>query len=651
MAAPTARRRFGPVVALVLPALLSACGAEGIDIAGLAGSSSMQIDVEVYKGPLSKELDVQKSELLAKIYESEDALATLTGQTRIAMCALACFDRRGEERSHKRYPVVKSDRDSVFTPYDRPQVLAPDKKMYRHEDAKAFCARRIHDIEIEASADEQHDVCPVLDVMEFELRALKGRYHLLGLGHIEEVFGALPNDHRECVEIGNQQYLCLDPEARQLSLDSMNNLEDPIEFLSKVVTYAELLRSKSAFVATQQTAIEPKSKRARRAIVNYAQFLADYGNQIGARADAILKQKALFRNRDDPTGRERGTMLARELLANTAYLRDSAPTGYLNLYKFNDASAANTRHEATDRIRLVEQLTADTYWTRINAVFAAGQGDVTMAFIKDDIGNWDLKKFDNRPGQLVDAYKSAGLAVLQEVASAATGTAGIEGAGRLLRFADRINFGGGVASNAQVDAQVERLRQRTTSRLEALKTSEQARHAELTEAIGAATAAAAETEEQLTTLTATAATSRTERDEAAAAARQAREALAALEGERRGLEEARADAQPESTIDEKIATLNDRIALQRTTLETAEALVEVRDQKHALDEAALAATQERLDEQNAALAALMNREAVFLSETARFTRQILDNYLATLEELAEASAAAPAAEPILPVTN
>ena len=44
---------------------------------------------------------------------------------------------------------------------------------------------------------------------------------------------------------------------------------------------------------------------------------------------------------------------------------------------------------------MVEQLIGDTYWAPVNHVFASGQGKVRMAYVKDEIGNWNLKNFDN----------------------------------------------------------------------------------------------------------------------------------------------------------------------------------------------------------------------------------------------------------------
>ena len=157
-------------------------------------------------------------------------------------------------------------------------------------------------------------------------------------------------------------------------------------------------------------------------MANFAQFATEYGNQIGSRADALVKQtQGVGYNPDVP---DSGTDILREQLTASAFLRDSGATGYLNLYDWNKAAANRSFSTRTDRVRLVEHLITDTYWSKVNTVFAAGQGTVRMVFIKDDIGNWNLKNYDNAPGELLDAYKSAGLAAVSavaEIAAKATG--------------------------------------------------------------------------------------------------------------------------------------------------------------------------------------------------------------------------------------
>ena len=90
---------------------------------------------------------------------------------------------------------------------------------------------------------------------------------------------------------------------------------------------------------------------------------------------------------------------------------------------------------------MVEHLVADNYWSHINTVFAAGQGDVSMALVKDDVGNWNLKSFDNSPGKLLEAYKELGLAAVKTTVDLARGREGLSAAMNALNFADQIALG------------------------------------------------------------------------------------------------------------------------------------------------------------------------------------------------------------------
>jgi len=234
---------------------------------------------------------------------------------------------------------------------------------------------------------------------------------------------------------------------------------DPANFRMKVARLAETMRGRARFWATEHAAISPNEGRVRVEMADVTNFLADYGNRLGARADALEKQN-----------NGSATKLAK-LLSTTSFLRDSSTTDYLNLYDWNKASVEREGVTATDRVRLVEQLVADTYWTNINRVFASGQGTVRMAFIKDDIGNWNLKRFENDPTKLVEAYRNAGLAVVEEVANLATNPGGA--GDRLLGFANRIT--GGSTPPADVGAVVTGLHGQAVEQIQAIGDSQQQR--------------------------------------------------------------------------------------------------------------------------------------------------------------------------------
>ena len=248
------------------------------------------------------------------------------------------------------------------------------------------------------------------------------------------------------------------------------NWQKPEENQEKINVYrraakiAQQLRSRAEYWATAHTAIAPDSKRVRIEMADFANFTANYGNQIGARADALLKQS----DWNGSIGRQGGPELARELLANSVFLRDSQPTSYLKLYDWNSAAVFLEGSGATDRVRMVEQLVQDTYWANVNTVFATGRGTFTTALIKDDIGNWNLKNYDNAPGELLEAYKEAGFAAvkaLSDVTRSAIGDGDTEVVGSALEVANRVALGTGTEEADTIRESLDSLTKVTQDRI------------------------------------------------------------------------------------------------------------------------------------------------------------------------------------------
>ena len=185
------------------------------------------------------------------------------------------------------------------------------------------------------------------------------------------------------------------------------NSEDSncLDKLKEIAQFGSRLEHRALYWASENVAIMPSSKRLRIELAHFAQFAKEYGSKMVSRSDALVKQVA----------GKNGSHTDRKQLSNSVYLRDSSPTAYLNLYQWNEAAVTREFATAEERTRMVDQLVADTYWSKINTVFAAGQGDVSMALIKDDIGNWQLKSFDNSPGKLLETYESMALAAVQSV--------------------------------------------------------------------------------------------------------------------------------------------------------------------------------------------------------------------------------------------
>lgn len=376
-------------------------------LAVLDGSSSMRVDVEVYKGPLSKEIDVQAFELAGKIRESRRTFAFLSRSTSNSMALLDC---------------------------------APDSSINNLSVAPR-----------KASA-EQVKNCTLLQEFYIDARTavkkaedLEYMMELNGLGNTEvpgaSGCGTVPDpatqgkSEKESQQEEQSNESCTP--STTVYLDRIKGYQNRFDLLlNQTVSYAEWLRSRAAFWATTHAVVWPEDKRVRIDQVGFTQFAADYGNQIGARADALIKQLR---------GVE-GYRILRDQLASTTFLRDSNQTRFVNLYDWNNATVDNQALEGVDRVRMVEQLTNDTYWAKINSVFAAGQGKVHSVLIKDDIGNWNLKSFDNSPQELLQAYKKVGYAALSTAASLASSGASRIGenlskAQKTLALADQVALG------------------------------------------------------------------------------------------------------------------------------------------------------------------------------------------------------------------
>lgn len=69
---------------------------------------------------------------------------------------------------------------------------------------------------------------------------------------------------------------------------------------------------------------------------------------------------------------------------------------------------------------LVRRIYENQYWETINTVKVAGSGDVQYVLIKDEIGNWHLKKATFDPSKIINAINSISVAAIN-IAAAASG--------------------------------------------------------------------------------------------------------------------------------------------------------------------------------------------------------------------------------------
>ncbi|MBF0341451.1 MAG: hypothetical protein HQL95_10895 [Magnetococcales bacterium] len=193
--------------------------------------------------------------------------------------------------------------------------------------------------------------------------------------------------------------------------DSLNG------YLKKGAATAITLKAISVNITASFLPYITNNDELRVAQVLLAQLASEYGNQIGSRVNALQIQVDC----KEPIDRRK--------LPLSVYLSDSQTTDINNLFVWLKAKAPSEVEawtsgvfgpmDSVSRVRMFERLYGDNYWSRINTVYASGMGKTTIALIRDGVGNWDLKSFDNEPADLVTAYNKVGTSVLGAAASLA----------------------------------------------------------------------------------------------------------------------------------------------------------------------------------------------------------------------------------------
>jgi hypothetical protein len=412
-------------------AIVEVLGLSGCSSGPFSGSAAMRIEVEVYKGPLSEEPETQWAALIADL---DDARKGLIEADNLIRAIIANKDFEGINKplpSQWPLPRVWGDEDSV-------DIDAMEKNVGRALD----------------------DVKKSID--------MKGRREIANKGLDDHaLLGDLCNsvkrvglwdqmDHFDCLIL-----VSLITETRALLQKIDHIRHDPhfeawirsekrgmvsnlgvIEvraFLMRVSELGVSCRDKAFRLAIAGTAGTSMNWKVRVAAVTTMTAAAEYGNQLKSRADALLKQIG-----DEGLDR-------RELPPGVA-LRDSNPTDFIELYRWSDAASYDLIAKyvqgigsVTDRTKILARLFADHFWSKINTVYASGRGKVNMALIKDDVGNWNLKSFDNDPEELLNEYTAFSKASIQKaiaaVSSGNASLAAVTAASQYVALANQNAFG------------------------------------------------------------------------------------------------------------------------------------------------------------------------------------------------------------------
>lgn len=258
--------------------------------------------------------------------------------------------------------------------------------------------------------------------------------------------------------------------ARELERFDRKFLNDLLE---STATLASRLHSSSFYWSSYANFRNLKGNE-RFFITEYTTLASEYSNQISSRTDALQKQ--LVGDSQDSYKNGRGP-LNKEELPLSAYLRDTRPTDFTELYQwqvFSGELGSNpdtySDNDIEMRINAFKHIFDDHFWSNINTVYASGGGDAHMAFIKDEIGNWTLKSFESDPTELVQAYKKLTLAALKAAANAAvtSGTGGISP--ELLATIGKLTSGRTrQAIDPATQAKIDELKKQTITNIEGLK--------------------------------------------------------------------------------------------------------------------------------------------------------------------------------------
>jgi hypothetical protein len=375
----------------------------GCTFLAFSDSSAMRVEVEVYKGPLSLEPEIQLGELYGYLTSAQDGLM----QTADYIAYVVCRD--AAELDNCTQNLSK-----------HPGKLSPDP--LEREDHQYLITLRQQTIQL--ANQLAIPICQLKGTTSLNTCAPHLRTTPLLFKAFESLLATRP-EIKEGIRQDLVNMLTRDFNA-SISMESIplpSQIEETKgsgqyrQGLMEANRVAAAMQAAAFHHATASTAGQSPQHEVRIAITYFIVAMSEYSNQIQARADALLKQLGT-------NGRDR-----RELSLST-HLRESEPTDFLHLFDWMDAHTspvgdffgANIWPNTEERIKIVERLYADHFWSKINTVYASGRGKTQMAFVKDESGNWNLKSFANDPTELLEAYTNVAKKALEKAAELAAST-------------------------------------------------------------------------------------------------------------------------------------------------------------------------------------------------------------------------------------
>ena len=365
---------------LTMLSLIVAISLTGCTNNPLSTAASMRVEVQVYKGPLSKTILVQWGELKGLVDEATDSLTSFKAAIVSAAATLG---------------YVNSNRCKIKWCCDK---LQSEGKKHDQNLLACHILSEIH--------DDTQDL-----INEFNsLQTIIDRRNKMGQSAADKIHSKVKKV--QVVEMETEKLHSVVSECH----DSTGNVALHNQIVEQVASVAMKLKAKAFYWAETHIGVAPRFRKTRIAMAAFANLASEYSNQLESRVDAFQWQC--------------GKKFNANQLSLSIYLRDTEPTDFLNLYTWNRAAApalwpdmlwhplnAFSSAETADRVRVVERLFADHNWSNINTVYGSGQGEFAIALVKDEIGNWNLKSFESDTFELVNAYTKLTLAAVEKTRS------------------------------------------------------------------------------------------------------------------------------------------------------------------------------------------------------------------------------------------
>lgn len=466
--------------------------------AGLSGASTMRVQVDVYKGPVGQPIEAQLGELSALLAQAARAANTWNMEARFLAddaedfgcartrptnsdCAIllqglaASADLVDAICSLHGVPSRITDKDLFDRewrrsnwPDDSPEAKNRQKGAFESERAKGTMQSNRKDAlenrPVLSQEIYRNDGAMIpVDGCDGDLHRTWGEFDRNGSREIGTL-DPLPSLTDGTVRIGDTR-LGSRPETGII-------IRGQQDYVRRVATIASMMQIEAQRLASANLARVPKSRLVRTKMAELGFLLGEFAQRTSARNSVLAKLLEKCEGEGDCRQPSK--------LPTSAYLRDADPSKYIDVFQWFNAgmssggTGAYVRH---NRIEAIKQLTEDQNWEQINDVYASGQGDVGMVFIKDDLGNWNLKSFSNDPTELLAAYRkgadaaiSSAVKLAKKAANPALGAVDtVSQSQRLLDLAD--TFSGGTKDPDVVGGtSLSQLRNSTVQRLKSLKT-------------------------------------------------------------------------------------------------------------------------------------------------------------------------------------